>query len=124
MIEFINMSLFVFWICGSISVLVDMDHIWSRIGREPPVNPSKWVGRPLHTSVIFSIIGIIYGCFVAAFVYGLYVQMATGVGILGTLSALSGLNIVTLIVLREFDKFVIKKGLTKPGGRLWNEIQR
>ena len=45
--------------------------------------------------------------------------MAIDVGELGTLSALCGVNIIILIGLREFDKFVVREGLTKPDGRLW-----
>jgi hypothetical protein len=111
MIEFINISLFIFWISGCISILVDMDHIWGRTGREPPVNYSKWKTRPLHTSGIFLIVAILYSIFICTFIFRFYVQVATSMGVLGTLSALSGLNIVMIICLREFDKFVIKRGL-------------
>lgn len=120
MIEFINSSLLVFWICGTISVLVDMDHIWSRTGRKPPVNLSKWHGRPLHTSVVFMFIAILYSIIVCSLIFGLYVQMAAGMGVLGTLSILCGLNIGTYIALYKFDKFVLKKGLNEINGRLWS----
>jgi hypothetical protein len=113
MIEFINISLFIFWISGIISVLVDMDHIWRIMGRKPPINYSKWNGRPLHTSIVFFCIAILCGFFVCTFVLRFYVQMATTMGELGILGVLCYLNIGTFIGLKIFDKIIIRKGLNE-----------
>jgi len=61
-------ALFVFWIAGCLSVLVDLDHVWKYAGLEEPVNFTGWIGRPFHHPVVFVLYAVVCGLFVLAFV--------------------------------------------------------
>ena len=104
LLELINEALFVFWIAGSFSVLLDMDHIWFRLGRKEPVNVTHWPGRTLHHPVIFIVFSLICGFIASTFIYGFYVSISGQIGQLGTLLAESGLIGVTIIGLKLFDR--------------------
>lgn len=113
MFEFITEALFVFWFIGAWAVLLDVDHIWMRLGRAEPLNITNWPGRCFHHPIIFLLCSIIVGCFIFAPLYGLYVQVSGQIGTLGTLFAESGLIIMTVLSLRVFDnrnrRFFIEK---------------
>ena len=68
--ELVARALLVFWSCGIVSVLVDLDHIWSRLGLEEPFNLTGWIGRPLHHPVAFVLLGIICGVLTVALING------------------------------------------------------
>jgi hypothetical protein len=55
-------TLFVFWVCGSLSVLVDIDHIWTILERVSPIRFSESYGRPFHTRIVFIVVACII-CF-------------------------------------------------------------
>ena len=58
-----------FWLAGSSSVLVDLDHVWSYIFHEkPPINFTGWDGRPFHHPLIFLLYAVIFSCIALAFI--------------------------------------------------------
>ena len=107
LIEFINISLFVFWAIGCVSVLVDYDHIWGIANKREPINLAGRRGRPFHNVFIFIIYGIVCGWFIVTFIYGPYApfyatEMATAI--------LIYVNILTIIIIKLFDKKVKSSG--------------
>jgi hypothetical protein len=103
-LEFITEALFVFWFCGTFSVLLDVDHIWFRLGRAEPFNFTNWPGRCFHHPIVFLLCSIVVGCFVFAPVYGYYVWISGQVGTLATLLGECGIITGTIISLKWFDK--------------------
>lgn len=68
--ELVARALSVFWIAGCLSVLVDLDHLWSILGLEEPFNLTGWPSRPLHHPVVFVLYAIICGLLVVALING------------------------------------------------------
>lgn len=97
-------ALFVFWVCGSFSVLLDLDHIWTLFKRVCPVRLSESYGRPLHTRVVFSLVSCLVGIVVVTFANGLYA------GILRQFGE-GGANLLFLILI--LSTFVLAKYLGK-----------
>lgn len=62
-------ELFIFGICGAVSVLADLDHIWKIFGMEEPINLTYFPGRALHTPLVFILYGVIAGCIIFAYAY-------------------------------------------------------
>jgi len=102
--ELIAEALFVFWFAGCWAVLLDIDHVWIRLGRNTPVDFTHWPGRGLHHPIIFLVFSIVVGCFVFAPVYGLYVQISGQVGTLGRIFGGVAIIAGTMIFLKWFDK--------------------
>lgn len=63
--EFIARAFSMFWFGGIISVLVDVDHVWSILGLEEPYSLTGIYGRPFHHPVAYLLLGIICGVLVA-----------------------------------------------------------
>ena len=102
-LEFIAKTLFVFWFIGCWSVLLDIDHIWIRLGRTEPCNITHCPGRCFHHPIIFLVFGIVGGCFIFAPVYGLYVQVSREIGTLAMLFGTIVINTGTIVFLKWFD---------------------
>lgn len=66
--ELVARTLLVFWVAGCASVLVDLDHIWSRLGLEEPFNLTGWIGRPFHHPVVCGLFGIVCAVLMVALV--------------------------------------------------------
>lgn len=62
-------ALFIFGICGIVSVLTGLDHIWKIFGLEEPINLTYFAGRALHTTLIFILYGVNAGCIAFAYAY-------------------------------------------------------
>ena len=54
-------TLFVFGFCGVTGVLVDLDHIWKIFGMAEPFSLTWFVGRALHTTLVFILYGVVAG---------------------------------------------------------------
>jgi len=94
-------ALFVFWVCGSLSVLIDIDHIFVLIGRKPPFKLSESYGRPLHNRAIFALVAIIISFFMATFIDGFYRNILLGSGTGNAILLLIGLNIATYYIVKK-----------------------
>jgi hypothetical protein len=62
-------KLLIFGICGIVSVLADLDHIWKILGLEEPINLTYYPGRALHTTLVFILYGCIAGCIAFAYAH-------------------------------------------------------
>ena len=102
--EPLSKALFIFWVCGIYSVLLDMDHIWILLGRREPVNFTHWPGRCLHHPIVFLLLSIVSGCLIFPSIFGFYVQIPGQIGELATLLGESGIIVITIIGLYLFDK--------------------
>jgi hypothetical protein len=60
-------TIFVFGICGLVGVLVDLDHIWKICGMAEPFSLTWFVGRALHTTLVFILYGVIAGSIAYAY---------------------------------------------------------
>lgn len=74
--ELVARTLLVFWIAGCLSVLVDVDHLWQRLGMEEPFNLTGWIGRPFHHPMVYMLLGILCGVLVVALVDGWNVSLS------------------------------------------------
>ena len=78
--ELVARTLLVFWVGGCLSVLVDLDHLWQRLGMEEPFNLTGWVGRPLHHPVVYLLLGLLCGVLVVTFIHGWDVPLSVRSG--------------------------------------------
>ena len=97
-IEFVTLTLFLFWIFGFMSVLLDLDHLWRLYGYNPPINLTNWTGRPLHNSVVYLIVSGFCSVVFLAFIYGLAGSLFQEFGKAIWMLMLFGLNIMTYLV--------------------------
>lgn len=104
MIGWILYALFVFWISGVISVLIDIDHIFVLTGRKPPIKFSDTYGRPLHSRVIFTLVAVGISFVMATFVDGLYREILLGCGVGGAILFLVGLIVITGVVTKKVGR--------------------
>lgn len=88
-------SLFIFWMCGIISILIDCDHIFCLIGRKPCIKFSESYGRPFHTRTIFILVAFFVSIFVVSYVYGFYRGILFGIGEREVLLLMISLNLIT-----------------------------
>jgi hypothetical protein len=91
-------TLFVFWVCGCVSVFIDIDHIYSLIGRRPPFKISESYGRPFHSRTIFALVACGISFIIAAFLDGLYRAILLRLGIGGTILLLISIIIISGVV--------------------------
>lgn len=96
-IEFISYALFLFWVFGLMSVLLDLDHLWKLYGYNPPVNLTDWDGRPLHDSIVCLIVSGICSVVFLALIYGLVGNIFGGFRKGIWLLIMLGLNIATYL---------------------------
>ena len=106
-IGIITYALFVFWVCGGISVLIDSDHILSLFGRKPPFKLSESYGRPLHTRIVFVLASFFVSIIVVSYVYGLYQRILLRLGEGEVLLLMIALNIFTYYIVKYLgNKFL------------------
>jgi len=63
-------AFYIFFVCGIVGVLIDLDHIWSIFGVPEPITFTGWYSRPFHTALIFILVGFIASGFITALTYG------------------------------------------------------
>lgn len=109
MFEFIAYTLFVFWVAGIISILVDVDHIWTLCKRVCPVRFSDSYGRPFHTNTIFVVVAIIGSILVVTFVDGFFRGVLQRVGAGETTLLLICLIGVTYYLSRDISEQLLAR---------------
>ena len=60
-------ALFIFGYCGLVGVLVDLDHFWKIFEMAEPFSLTWFVGRALHTTLVFILYGVIAGSVINAY---------------------------------------------------------
>ncbi len=105
----IGYALFVFWICGTSAVFVDIDHIWTILGRVCPIRLSESYGRPFHTRTVFVMVAIIISVIVVTFAHGLYEEILFGFGEIGTVIFFTTLIIITYISTKYLGRQLLHK---------------
>ena len=94
-------SLFVFWVCGIVAVLIDFDHIFVLIGRKPRFKLSDSYGRPFHNRAVFALVAVVISLCMATSFDGFYRGILSGLGFGGTVLLLIGMIIITYIVVKK-----------------------
>ena len=110
---FISYALFIFWCCGTISIFVDVDHVWSLLGKESSIRFSDSFGRPFHTRTIFTIIAVFASFIMVTFGNGFYREILRVFGEEGFLLVMVILNVITYYGSKRVGK--------KLGIRLYNK---
>jgi len=64
------MALFMFWIFGISSVLIDADHLWAFFHWIPPIDIGPTSARCLHNPIFYCILSGIASIIVAPFING------------------------------------------------------
>lgn len=104
MIGIVAYALFILWCCGTSSILVDFDHIWSIIGREPPITLCTGYGRPLHTRRVFIVFACICAGIMVTFGTGFYRGIVVFLGIEMVLLLMIVMNVVTYLFSKRLGK--------------------
>ena len=68
--ELLFRTLLGFWVIGLSSALLDLDHTWSYLGFEEPINLTGWPGRPLHHPVVLLLVSVLLGIVLVSLGYG------------------------------------------------------
>lgn len=102
-------TLFVFWVCGSFSVLLDFDHIWMVLKRIPPIKLGVSYGRPLHTRTVFVVASCFIGLCVVTLADGLYRGILQGIGEGGTSVLFLCLIILTFVLTKYIGASFLKR---------------
>ena len=68
--ELLYRTLFGFWVIGLSSALLDLDHTWTYLGFEEPINLTGWHGRPLHHPVVLLLVSVLLGILLVSLGYG------------------------------------------------------
>ncbi len=68
--ELLFRTLLGFWVIGLSSALLDLDHTWSYLGFEEPINLTGWPGRPLHHPVVLLLVSVLLGILLVSLGYG------------------------------------------------------
>ena len=68
--ELLFRTLLGFWVIGLSSALLDLDHTWSYLGLEEPINFTGWSGRPLHHPVVLLLVSVFLGILLVSLGYG------------------------------------------------------
>ncbi len=97
-VEFVSYALFLFWIFGLMSVLLDLDHLWKLYGYTPPINLTNWYGRPLHNSIVYLFVSGICSIVFLTLIYGLVGILFEAFREIVWMEILFGLNILTYLV--------------------------
>jgi hypothetical protein len=105
----LSYALFVFWICGSFSVLLDIDHIWMVLKRIPPIKLGESYGRPLHTRIVFIVASCLVGLCVVTLADGLYRGILQGLGDGGASILFLCLIVITFVFTKYVGGFLMKK---------------
>ena len=74
LIELFALTLLVFGIVGSCSVLVDLDHVWGIREVDEPINISGLYRRAFHNPIFYIIISGIVSGITVTFIYGWFVR--------------------------------------------------
>jgi len=119
LIGIIIYTLFVFWVCGIVSVFIDIDHIFVLIGRKSPIKLSESYGRPFHSRIVFALVAVAISFFMASFGYGFYRGILFGLDPRGSLLLMIGIVVGTFVGTKKIGNIFSKR--LKNQRRLWKE---
>jgi len=105
----ISYTLFVFWICGSFSVLLDIDHLWTIFKRISPIRFSESYGRPLHTRMVFIVVSCVVSLCVVTLADGLYRGILQESGERGAIILFLCLIIITIILTKYIGRYFLNR---------------